>query len=93
MHAIECFTLNDNSWLIYLGGEGSNYEGDFADTEAIVDFLANSESMELPDKIEEVNANQLEKLIKEKTFVSVFFCKFIIFIFSISLSFLLYDKE
>ena len=40
-----------------------------------MDFLANPESMELPDKIEEVNANQLEKLIKEKTFVSVFFCK------------------
>ena len=40
-----------------------------------MDFLANPESMELPDKIEEVNANQLEKLIKEKTFVAVFFCK------------------
>ena len=58
-----------------LGGDGSNYEGDFADTEALVDFLANPESMELPDKIEEVNANQLEKLIKDKTFVAVFFCK------------------
>ena len=41
-----------------------------------MDFLANPESMELPDKIEEVNAVQLEKLIKEKTFVAVFFCKF-----------------
>ena len=58
------------------GGEASNFEGDFADTEAIVDFLANPESMELPDKIEEVNGNQLEKLIKEKTFVAVFFCKY-----------------
>ena len=41
-----------------------------------MDFLANPESMELPDKIEEVNGNQLEKLIKEKTFVAVFFCKY-----------------
>ena len=41
-----------------------------------MDFLANPESMELPDKIEEVNAVQLEKLIKEKTFVAVFFCKY-----------------
>ena len=60
----------------YLGGEATNFEDDFADTEAIVDFLANPESMELPDKIEEVNGNQLEKLIKEKTFVAVFFCKY-----------------
>ena len=41
-----------------------------------MDFLANPDSMELPDKIEEVNANQLEKLIQEKTFVAVFFCKY-----------------
>ena len=64
----------------FLGGEGSNYEGDFANTEALVDFLANPESMELPDKIEEVNAKQLEKLIKDKTFVAVFFCKCITYI-------------
>ena len=61
--------------FVTLGGDGTNFEGDFADTEAIMDFLANPESMELPDKIEEVNAVQLEKLIKEKTFVAVFFCK------------------
>ena len=41
-----------------------------------MDFPANPESMELPDKIEEVNANQLDKLVKEKTFVAVFFCKY-----------------
>ena len=70
----------DNVWQTtqthLIGGDGVNYEGDFADTEALMDFLANPESMELPDKIEEVNANQLDKLVKEKTFVAVFFCKY-----------------
>ena len=74
------WNIIDKVWLtiqtFLIGGDGVNYEGDFADTEALMDFLANPESMELPDKIEEVNANQLDKLVKEKTFVAVFFCKY-----------------
>jgi len=65
--------LSSPGLTYFKGGDGVNYEGDFADTEALMDFLANPESMELPDKIEEVNANQLDKLVKEKTFVAVFF--------------------
>ena len=47
------------------------------DAEELMDFLASPEAMELPDQIEEVNAKQLDKLVQEKMFVAVFFCKFI----------------
>ena len=46
------------------------------DAEELMDFLASPEAMELPDQIEEVNAKQLDKLVQEKMFVAVFFCKF-----------------
>ncbi len=42
-----------------------------------MDFLASPEALELEDQIEEVNARHLEKLVKERPFVAVFFCKFI----------------
>ena len=48
------------------------------DAEELMDFLASPEAMELPDQIEEVNAKQLDKLVQEKMFVAVFFCKFFI---------------
>ena len=47
------------------------------DAEELMDFLASPEAMELPDQIEEVNAKQLDKLVQEKMFVAVFFCKFL----------------
>jgi hypothetical protein len=40
-----------------------------------MDFLASPEALELEDQIEEVNARHLEKLVKERPFVAVFFCK------------------
>ena len=40
-----------------------------------MDFLASPEALELEDQIEEVNAKHLEKLVKERPFVAVFFCK------------------
>ena len=46
------------------------------DPEALMDFLASPEAMELPDQIEEVNAKQLDKLVQEKMFVAVLFCKY-----------------
>jgi len=42
-----------------------------------MDFLASPEALELEDQIEEVNARHLEKLVKERPFVAVFFCKLI----------------
>lgn len=50
-----------------------NFEGDLSDSEAILDFLASSEALDLPDQIEQVNAKQLQKLIEEKTWLAVLF--------------------
>ena len=60
----------------FKGGKGDNFEGEMTDPEELMDFLASPEAMELPDQIEEVNAKQLDKLVQEKMFVAVFFCKF-----------------
>ena len=60
----------------FKGGKGDNFEGEMTDPEELMDFLASPEAMELPDQIEEVNSKQLDKLVQEKMFVAVFFCKF-----------------
>lgn len=57
----------------FKGGKGSNFEGDLTDEEALMDFLASPEALELEDQIEDVNAKQLEKLVGERPFVAVFF--------------------
>ena len=59
----------------FKGGKGENFEGELTDAETLMDFLASPEAMELPDQIEEVNAKQLDKLVVEKMFVAVLFCK------------------
>ena len=51
------------------------FPGDLTNEEAIMDFLASPEALELEDQIEEVNAKQLDKLVQEKQFVAVFFCE------------------
>ena len=61
----------------FKGGKGDNFEGEMTDPESLMDFLASPEAMELPDQIEEVNAKQLDKLVQEKMFVAVFFCKYL----------------
>ena len=66
--------------LLYVtqgGSEGSfeNYEGDFTDTDAIVDFLSSDDALQLPDRIEDVSPSQLDKLVQDKTFVAAIFCK------------------
>ena len=60
----------------FKGGKGENFEGELTDAETLMDFLASPEAMELPDQIEEVNAKQLDKLVVEKMFVAVLFCKY-----------------
>lgn len=48
------------------------------DEENVLDFLTSLEAMDLPDRIEEVNARILEKIVQETEFVAVLFCKFLI---------------
>lgn len=58
------------------GGAPKNFEGDMSDGEALMDFLTSEEALNLPDRIERVNSNMLERLIKEKMFMAVLFCEF-----------------
>ena len=50
--------------------------GDLMDEESVLDFLTSLEAMDLPDRIEEVNARILEKIVLETEFVAVLFCKY-----------------
>lgn len=45
------------------------------DEENVLDFLTSLEAMDLPDRIEEVNAKILSKIVEETDFVAVLFCK------------------
>ncbi|XP_018568276.1 uncharacterized protein LOC108908653 isoform X2 [Anoplophora glabripennis] len=51
------------------------YEGDLMDEENVLDFLTSLEAMDLPDRIEEVNARILDKIVQETDFVAVLFYK------------------
>ncbi|GBO28215.1 hypothetical protein AVEN_16843-1 [Araneus ventricosus] len=52
------------------------YDGDLMKEDAVLAWLTNIESMELPDAIEEVNAKVLESLIDETEYVAVLFCEY-----------------
>lgn len=45
------------------------------DEENVLDFLTSLEAMDLPDRIEEVNAKILSKIVEDTDFVAVLFCK------------------
>lgn len=47
------------------------------DEEGVLDFLTSLEAMDLPDRIEEVNAKILLKIIEDTDFVAVLFCKYL----------------
>lgn len=57
--------------------------GDLMDEENVLDFLTSLEAMDLPDRIEEVNAKILEKIIEDTEFVAVLFCKLALIVFSV----------
>ena len=44
--------------------------------EEVLEWLTSVESMDLPDKIEEVNAKILQNYIDEHDFVAVLFCEY-----------------
>ncbi|XP_067132038.1 uncharacterized protein [Centruroides vittatus] len=62
--------------LVYFRNkEPSVFEGDLMDEKKVLDWLTDLDSMELPDRIEEVNAKILENLIEDTDFVAVLFYK------------------
>jgi hypothetical protein len=46
------------------------------DEENVLDFLTSLEAMDLPDRIEEVNARILSKIVQDTDYVAVLFCKY-----------------
>lgn len=67
---------NEYFWLKFTREkEPIIYDGDLMDEEGVLDFLTSLEAMDLPDRIEEVNAKILSKIIEETDFVAVLFCK------------------
>lgn len=50
------------------------------DEEGVLDFLTSLEAMDLPDRIEEVNAKILNKIVEDTEFVAVLFCKFFLLV-------------
>lgn len=46
------------------------------DEEGVLDFLTSLEAMDLPDRIEEVNAKILAKIIEDTDYVAVLFCEY-----------------
>jgi len=66
--------------LIYIASSKKIHDffilGELMDEENVLDFLTSLEAMDLPDRIEEVNAKILAKIVEETDFVAVLFCKY-----------------
>lgn len=50
--------------------------GDLMDEENVLDFLTSLEAMDLPDRIEDVNAKILLKIVEDTDYVAVLFCEY-----------------
>lgn len=46
------------------------------DEENVLDFLTSLEAMDLPDRIEDVNAKILLKIVEDTDYVAVLFCEY-----------------
>ena len=58
---------------IFRDGEMTPFDGDLTDAEAVLSYLTSDDTLTLPDKIEEVNAELLMKIIKDDKFVTALF--------------------
>lgn len=64
--------------LFFKHKEPTVYEGDLMNEEQVLEWLTSIESMDLPDKIEEVTAKSLPSVIDNQDYVAVLFCKLIL---------------
>ncbi|RWS26787.1 thioredoxin-like protein 1 [Leptotrombidium deliense] len=62
------------SLVYFKNKEPSIYEGDLMNEEQVLDWLTSIESMDLPDKIEEVNSKNLQNVIDDHDYVAVLVC-------------------
>lgn len=51
------------------------YSGDINDEDEVLAWITDDKTLEIPDRIEEVNTRMLDKIISERDHVVVFFCK------------------
>lgn len=51
--------------------------GDMEDEDEVLSWLTDEDTLEIPGRIEEVNARMLEKILDENENVVVFFCKYL----------------
>lgn len=52
------------------------FTGDMEDEDEVLAWLTDEDTLEIPDRIEEVNSKMLDKILEENDHVVVFFCKF-----------------
>lgn len=52
------------------------YTGDIEDEDEVLAWLTDENTLEIPDRIEEVNTKMLDKILSENEHVVVYFCKF-----------------
>lgn len=55
------------------GREVFIFDGDLKDEEAVLEFITDEDNMAMPDKIEDVNAEQLISIVETDPFVTIFF--------------------
>lgn len=51
------------------------YSGNIADEDEVLAWLTDEDTLEIPDRIEEVNVKMLDKILMENDHVVVYFCK------------------
>ena len=61
------------SLSFFRGREIMIYDGDLKDEEAVLDFLTDEDNMAIPDKIEDVDTEQLLSIVESDPFVTVIF--------------------
>lgn len=54
------------------------YTGDLDDEDEVLSWITDEDTLEIPGKIEEVNAKMLENILDENDYVVVFFCMLIV---------------
>ena len=51
------------------------YDGDLKDEEAVLEFITDEDNMAMPDKIEDVDADQLISIVETDPFVTGLTCR------------------
>lgn len=50
------------------------FKGDIEDEDEVLSWITDEDTLEIPGKIEEVNAKMLENILEENDYIVVFFC-------------------